>query len=125
MEEEFYASIKLVSGEEIFSSISASEEEDRTLLILDTPVTMEAITSKFGELMAFKISPWMKLTEDSLFIIDINKVITMTEVTDINIIKLYEKYRHSNVDTQISRDMGFISKVNDARELLERTFNNY
>ena len=46
MKEEFYAAIKLVSGEEIFAQVTPSEEEDRTLLILDTPVVFETIQLK-------------------------------------------------------------------------------
>ena len=33
--EEFYAVLKLVSGEEIFAKVSPCEEEDKTILILD------------------------------------------------------------------------------------------
>ena len=43
MNEEFYATIKLISGEEIFAQVTPCEEEDRTLLILDTPVKFESI----------------------------------------------------------------------------------
>ena len=46
MEEEFYASIKLVSGEEVFALVSASEEEDRTLLILDNPVIISPMEAR-------------------------------------------------------------------------------
>ena len=38
--EEFYAVLKLVSGEEIFAKVSPCEEEDKTILILDCPVTV-------------------------------------------------------------------------------------
>ena len=34
IEDDFYATIKLVSGEEIFAKVAASEEEDRTVLLL-------------------------------------------------------------------------------------------
>ena len=32
MEDDFYATIKLKSGEELFAKVAASEEEDRTIL---------------------------------------------------------------------------------------------
>ena len=44
MEEDFYAVIKLVTGEEIFSSVSPEETEDKTMLVLHNPVTIEVIT---------------------------------------------------------------------------------
>ena len=37
-EEEFYAAIKMVSGEEVFSKVCPCEEKDRIILILDNPV---------------------------------------------------------------------------------------
>jgi hypothetical protein len=37
IEEDFYATIKLKTGEEIFAKIAASEEEDRTMLIIQVP----------------------------------------------------------------------------------------
>ena len=46
MEEDFYAVIKLVSGEEIFSIVCPSEEEGRIMLILNNPVTIEVIMMK-------------------------------------------------------------------------------
>ena len=46
IEDDFYASIKLKSGEEVFARVAASEEEDRTMLIVHTPVTVIEIKSK-------------------------------------------------------------------------------
>jgi hypothetical protein len=46
MEDDFYASIKLISGEEIFAKVSVCEEDDRTLLLLSNPVTLEEVKMK-------------------------------------------------------------------------------
>ena len=43
MEEDFYATIKLKSGEEIFAKINYDEDHDRCFLILDNPITIERI----------------------------------------------------------------------------------
>ena len=48
IEDDFYATIKLNSGEEVFAKVAASEEEDRTMLILHTPVTVSEIKNKGG-----------------------------------------------------------------------------
>ena len=44
MEEDFYASIKLVSGEEIFGEVMPSEENGRTVLIISDPVEIETVS---------------------------------------------------------------------------------
>ena len=48
IEDDFYATIKLKSGEEVFARVAASEEEDRTMLILHTPVIFGEIKNKSG-----------------------------------------------------------------------------
>ena len=124
MEKEFYASIKLVSGEEIFSLVSASEEEGRTLLVLDNPVIITPMTNKIGMIMGYKVEPWMKIPEDDMYIINMSTVITMTEVGDDDIINVYHKFNRSTSRVNIDRNMGFISKVDEARRSLEKAYKN-
>ena len=38
IEEDFYATLKFKSGEEIFAKVAASEEEDRTILLVSNPI---------------------------------------------------------------------------------------
>lgn len=124
IEEEFYSAIKLVSGEEIFALVSVSEEEERTFLILDNPVIITPVRNKIGIIYGYKVEPWMNIPDDDMYIIEMSKVITMTEVNNEQIIKIYHKFNKSNSKMTIDRNMGFISKVNDARKSLEKTYNN-
>jgi len=125
-EEEFYAAIKMVSGEEVFSKVCPCEEQDRIILILDNPVLMETITIRQLGMTALKVIPWMKLTDDTMFIVEMNRIITMTEVNDSSIIKIYQKYiRERNKissKSQLSSNMGFISSIADARVSLEKLY---
>lgn len=125
-EEDFYATIKMVSGEEVFSKVCPCEEKDRIVLILDNPVTMETVTMRQLKMTALKVVPWMKLTDDTMFIVDMNKIITMTEVNDKSIIKIYNKYvkerdRVSN-KSELSPNMGYVSSIADARISLEKIY---
>ena len=43
IEDDFYCTIKLKCGDEIFCKVAATEEEDRTLLLLSNPITVEEI----------------------------------------------------------------------------------
>ena len=124
IEEEFYAAIKLVSGEEVFALVSVSEEEDRTLLILDNPVIITPITNKTGIIAGYKVEPWMSLPEDDMYIIDVSNVITMTEIGDEDIINVYHKFNKSTSRVTIDRKMGLISKVDEARKTLEKVYKN-
>lgn len=123
-QEEFYAAIKLVSGEEIFAIVSPTEEEDRTLLLLENPVIIEPMMSKTQGIIGYKIRPWMLIPDDDIYIIDMNKVITMTEVYDNQIIRAYKKFNNNSSQVSLEKNMGFISKVDDARRILEKIYNS-
>lgn len=124
MEQEFYAAIKLISGEEVFALVSPSEEEDRTLLIMDNPVIITPVTAKNGMVVGYKVAPWMALPDDGMYIIDIDKVITMSEIYDEDIINIYERFNRTTSKVTIDRKMGFLSKVDDARKTLEKVYRN-
>jgi len=124
--DEFYAAIKLVSGEEVFAKVTPCEEETRTLLLLESPVVFETITIRHMGVSAIQVNPWMILTGDSIIIIDMEKVITISEVTDEQMISVYNKYlrdkdRDSN-ETKANKEMGFLSSISDARVSLEKLY---
>lgn len=126
MEEEFYALIKLISGEEILSKVCPCDEEDRIILILDNPITMETITIRQLGITTIKVSPWIKFSDDSMFVIDMNKVITMTETNDEDLIQIHQKYvREKNKTSnksKITSKMGYLSSIADARVSLEKLY---
>ena len=125
IEDDFYATIKLNSGEEVFAKVAASEEEDRTMLILHTPVTVSEIKNK-GGLVGYKVEPWLKTTRDDMFIINMNNVLTLSESSDMEMIMMYQHYlrdaHRSNKEQKLNRRMGYISNVKDAKENLEKMF---
>ena len=90
--EDFLAVIKLVSGEEIISTVTPCEEDDRTLLLLDSPVMFENITIRNGGMGAIKVIPWIQAATDTILILDMDKVITMSEVFDKEVIRIYNRY---------------------------------
>ncbi len=124
--EDFHAVIKLVSGEEIFSKVQPCEEEDKTILILESPVTFETVTIRQSGIQAVRINPWLKMTEDPILVMNMNNVMTMTEIHDEHMIKIYNKFlrdkdRASN-KTDLNPNMGFLSSISDARIFLEKLY---
>ena len=124
--EEFHAVIKLVSGEEIFAKVCPCEEEDKTILILDCPVTFENIIIRQIGVSAVRINPWLKISDDPTVVMNMDKVITMTEVHDKHLIKVYNRYLNEKDQisnrTDINENMGFLSSVSDARVFLEKIY---
>jgi hypothetical protein len=125
IEEDFYATVKLKSGEEIFCKVAASEEDDRTLLIVSNPIIVSEIKGRTG-VVGYKLEPWLKTTTEDMFILNIEDILTMSESSDIEMIMMYQNYiRQSNKDgnqSKINRRMGYLANVNDAKEILEKIF---
>jgi len=126
MEEDFYAVIKLISGEEIFSIVCPSEEDEKTMLILQNPVTIEIIVMKQIGMQGFKIDPWLKFADDDTFLLDMDKVLTISEVRDEETIGMYHKFltqqQNKNSRTPLSSDMGYLSSVSEARKRFEKLY---
>ena len=128
IEDDFYATIKFNSGEEIFAKVAASEEEDRTMLILSNPITINEIKTRGGT-VGYKLEPWLKTTSDDMFIIRLDDVLTMSESDDVEMIMMYQRYlrdseNDSNSSTKISKKMGYVANVKDAKIILEKIFKN-
>ena len=127
MGEEFHAVIKLVTGEEIFALVSVDENDGDPILLLMNPVVMKVMRNHVGQYV--KVKPWMEIPTDDLYVIKYDKIITMTEVKEGNMIEFYNRYlNEDDVDfeddgrTKISDKMGYISSVDDAREMLENLY---
>lgn len=126
MEDDFYATIKLISGEEIFCKVSACDENDRILLIISNPILITQLKNR-SEMIGYKVEPWLKTTTEDMFILNLEKVLTMSESYDKDMIDLYHSYlrsAHKNSDEPLkpTRSMGYVSSVTDAKILLEKLY---
>jgi hypothetical protein len=126
IEDDFYATLKLKSGEEIFAKVASSEEEEKTLLIVTHPIIISEVKSRIG-VVGYKMEPWLKTTTDDMFIVDMDDILTMSESSDIEMIMLYQSYvrqsgKEKNNQPKLNRRMGYLSSVNDAKEILEKIF---
>ena len=126
IEEDFYATIKLKTGEEIFAKVAASEEEDRTMLIISSPIVISEIKNR-SRTVGYKVEPWLKTSKDDMFIINLSDVLTLSESSDIEMIIMYQSYvrqssREETNQPRMNRRMGYVSNVTDAKEILEKIF---
>jgi len=134
MGEEFYSSIKLITGEEIFALVCIDENDGDPVLVLQNPVMMKVIST--GGTYGVKIKPWMSIPGDDFFIVKLDKIITMTEITDENVIEFYNRYIEDDDDdtplsqnsspssgkAEVTKTMGYVSSVEDARKTLEKIY---
>jgi len=127
MKEEFHGVIKLITGEEIFALISIEQTDEDPIIMLQSPVIMKMLSNGTGQYV--KIKPWLELPEEDLYLIKPDKIITMSEVKDQQVIHFYERYLNDDqieivFDGQVnlSDQIGYISTVEQSRKLLEELY---
>jgi hypothetical protein len=126
IQDDFYATVKLKTGEELFAKVAATDEDDKTFLLITNPVIVNEIKGKLG-VVGYKVEPWLKTTTDDMFVVNLDDILTLSESADIEMIMMYQDYVRQSADTtpnhqKIDRKMGYIANVNDTKELLEKIF---
>ena len=132
MEEEFFSTIKLISGEEIVAKVSYVEEDN--CLFLFKPMKVEMVKQKkLGQTVdGFVLHEWIHSTYDDSFIISMDKVLTMTELD-----KRIERYYLTMTDDtpveesdepgrvtpdQLTSRMGYLGSINETKKTLEKIY---
>jgi|688.fasta_scaffold116688_1 hypothetical protein len=123
---EFSATIKLISGEEIFAKVTPCEEDNKDLLLLYEPVIISTINTVNG--YGYKIEPWLKTADDDMFIIQKDRIITISECRDQDLISYHEKFirqknklSYSNpYEEKLGKEQGYVDTVKEMREKLEK-----
>ena len=126
IEDDFQGTLKFKNGEEIFAKVAASDEGDRTMLIVHTPVKVSEVKAK-GGIVGYKVEPWLKTSKEDMFIINMDNVLTLSESSDMEMIGMYQNFlqdfkRDTENNTQLNRKMGYLATVNAARGHLEKIF---
>ena len=134
MEEDFIATIKLITGEEIISKVCYMPEDDT--LILENPLEVNYVDQQKKNVRSsgFSLSEWIHSTFDHMFVLPKQHVITMTEVEDSRIEKYYNEsvakcitqissFRESVEPKKFSRKMGNLGSIKETKKSLEDLFN--
>ena len=128
IEDDFFATIKFKSGEEIFCKVASTEEEDKIILLVSNPVIIAEIKGRTG-VVGYKVEPWLKTTKEDMFLINLNDVLTMSESNDFEMITMHQNYIKNNKLSsdgsskyKLDRKMGYIANINDAKTILEKIY---
>tara|TARA_B100001175_G_scaffold213571_1_gene181404 strand:+ start:185 stop:595 length:411 start_codon:yes stop_codon:yes gene_type:complete len=125
MEDDFYATLKLKTGEEVFALVIASEEENRTMLVVHNPVIITAIKAK-ESIVGYRLEPWLKTTREDMFVINMDNIITLSESMDDEMILMHQNFAREtdNISkSKMNRKMGYLSNVKEAKKILEKIYN--
>lgn len=135
MEEEFFSTIKLSSGEEIVAKVCYLPDEDS--LLVENPMLVEKLSQKRNgkPFDGFVLKNWINSTYDSLFVIRMEQVVTMTELDKRiemfylnNINDTTEESYDSDEDSNkvkpnnFSKQMGYLGSVKETKKFLEEIY---
>ena len=124
IEEEFLATIKLITSEEILAIVAPL---DQNKLLVTNPITVQQALSKTG-FVVFKVLPWLKTTTSDTVIIDKSNIITVAECFDVEMIDLYQQYLKgkdfysTGNERKLTKEDGYISNVQEAKKKLENLY---
>lgn len=132
-DEEYYFLVKLVSGEQIVGKGFAVEDEGKTQLFISDPVEIEIVTKNLGKnsVKGVGMNKWIQFSEEDFFIVNEKDIITVAGLSQ-EMIVMYEMFlkksspdkdvKDEEKEVKLDSDMGLLSKVSEARKLLEKIF---
>ena len=129
-EEDFIATIKLTTGEELISKVSYMPDDDS--LVLENPMQVVSIDQqkKNIRIAGFALTEWIHSTFDHMFVLPKQHILTMTEIEDEKIQNFYSvtvakhivelnTFKQSQQSSEFTRDMGKLGSVQNTKQSLE------
>ena len=132
MSDKFLAVVKLRTSEEVLAQIEMSPQGD--VISLDYPAMVgESSFTKRPGVSIIKIEPWIKTGREKTYIVEMSNIITICEISDKDVIAAYNNFVKAYYESEspfqkpkpkMTKEMGYISNVKDARKSLEDIFKN-
>lgn len=138
MNDKFFATIKLMTGEEIVGLVEVHEEG----LVIQNPLILEDMSDLHDllgddiKVSGLRLSKWIKSTTDNIFFITDAKIVTVNELLEPGlthykkaITQINETARQKIAELQENSNKkkynGYRASVEYAREFFEDLFNSY
>ena len=137
MEEEFYASMKLTSGEEVVAKVCYDHDDDVVIAFHPRVVEKVEMNKKNMIVEGIVFDDWMNATDEDMFIIPRNQIITMVELDErikgfyedhLSDKSLYRKSRSKESNSNSKRQnpknhQGYLGSIKEAKRNLEEIYN--
>ena len=128
-EQEFLATLKLVSGEEVISMVLYLEDEDKVLL--SNPFLVEQSKQRQGQLevVGFSFKEWVMASFYDMYIISRDHIITITETKGPieefykkNLEKIQSSKQLLHKPNKLPRKSGYLGSIADTKNTLENIY---
>ena len=132
MNDSFFATVKLITGEEVLSEVFITEENDQEFVVFKDPIIIvENTTVDPAKGMAFSgLIPkkWMTYSNDDMTIVYKSHIVSMSEMDKFGADFYRKALIAARVSSPIKRKVestdhsGYIGKVDEHREQIKRMY---
>jgi len=133
MNESFYATIKLTTGEEILAEVTLMQEDQSDFFLVNDPIviseTMQVDHQKGIAMSGLVPKKWQLYANDSMTIINKQHIISISELdkfgTDFYNKALIAAKLSSPVKRRVESEnnIGYIGSIDESRSMLEDLYN--
>ena len=132
-DEEFHGIFKLVSGEEILAKAVLTEDNGESLVFIQDPVCIQAITKEVDDTKMVRgmgFSKWMSLSEEDFFILREKDILLVSSMSPA-VVLLYESYvlgeegteeKKQKNKTTLKNTEGYLGHIEEARKRFKKLY---
>ena len=131
-DEEFYGIFKLNNGEEVVGKAVLTEDAGESLIFISNPVVIEVYTKELDSgkvVRGMGFSHWMQMSDEEFIIVREKDIVALATMSKQHVM-LYETFlrqefgaRRPNKRIKLEREMGYLGKIEDARNLFKKLYN--
>jgi hypothetical protein len=129
-DEQFYACIKLLNGEEIIGEtiVTMDDESERVYIQNPAKIVTTEIKKENVKGMGYTLVKWYPFSDEILYIIPEDRILTIAPLSSESLFMYKVWLKNENLEESevkevpLNKNMGKVSSVNEARMLLEDIF---
>ena len=131
-DEDFYGIFKLTNGDEIIGKAVLHNEEGESICFIQDPLSVEVFTRHVEEGKVAKgigLAPWIQMSDEEFIIVREKDIVALATMSKQHVM-LYETFlrqefgaRRPNKRIKLEREMGYLGKIEDARNLFKKLYN--
>ena len=132
MNDPFFATIKMSTGEEVLSEVMVTEENEVTFYVLRNPIIVTENTTidpAKGVVMSGLIpKKWLMYSDDDMTVVHTQHVVTMSEMDKFGVDFYKKALLAAKVSTPIKRKVesknhsGYLGKIQAQRDQIKRMY---
>ena len=132
MNDSFYATLKLITGEEVLAETTLTEENGSEFFLVSDPIvvneTMQVDHQKGVAVSGLVPKKWQLYSGDGMTIIQKQHVISISELDKFGVEFYLKALIAAKMSSPIKRkvdsseNVGYVGKIEESRELLEQMY---